>query len=164
MATRTNVVEKARRTGVTHSNHVAAIHVLAAKLKLTEDDYRAVLRELTGGKSSCSQMEPRQLQAVREHLDARVRAAGLDTGARSARRLSSASFEKKKAAASPKERKAWALWHQLGRDGLVANTSAQALNAWVERQVGVSALQFCTSAQLDTVIESLKLWQERGGR
>ena len=50
---------------------------------------------------------------------------------------------------------------QLGRDGLVQNTSAQALNAWVERQVGVTALRFCTSAQLDTLIEAAKAWQGR---
>ena len=72
-------------------------------------------------------------------------------------------FAKAKAAASPRERKVWALWHQLHRDGLVNNPSRAALDAWVERTVHVSALRFATAAQLDTCIEALKSWQQRGG-
>ena len=56
----------------------------------------------------------------------------------------------------------WALWNQLARDGVVHNTNAAALNAWVERTVHVSALRFANSVQLDTLIEALKAWQERG--
>ena len=73
-----------------------------------------------------------------------------------------AKFDQLKANASPKERKVWALWHQLGRDGVVHNTSAAALNAWVERTVHVSALRFANDAQLDALIEGLKAWQLRG--
>ena len=72
------------------------------------------------------------------------------------------SFAASKAQASPKERKVWALWNQLGRDGVVHNTSATALNVWVERTVHVSALRFANSAQLDVLIEALKAWQQRG--
>ena len=139
---------------------VAAIHVLKAKLQLADDDYRALLRQLTG-KASCSQMNERELAGVRAHLAALAERMGV-APARS-QRLSQAQFERAKTAATPKERKVWALWHQLGRDGLVHNTSAQALNAWVHRQVAVSALGFCTGAQLDTLIEGLKAWHERGG-
>lgn len=55
----------------------------------------------------------------------------------------------------------WALWHQLHRDGLVHDTSAAALNAWVQRTVHVAALTFATGPQLDTLIEALKSWQQR---
>ncbi len=139
---------------------VSAIHVLKGQLRLTDDDYRALLRQLTG-KDSCSKMAPREHAAVRAHLAGLAQRMGV--GKAPARgRLSHEQFERSKRLALPKERKAWALWHQLGRDGLVANTSPQALNAWVQRQVGVSALAFATDAQLDTLIESLKAWQERG--
>ena len=37
------------------------------------------------------------------------------------------------------------------------------LNAWVQRTVHVSALAFANAAQLDTLIEALKAWQQRGG-
>ena len=56
----------------------------------------------------------------------------------------------------------WALWNQLARDGVLHNPSRAALNAFVERTVHVSALRFATSAQLDTVIEALKAWKDRG--
>ena len=45
---------------------------------------------------------------------------------------------------------------------MVHNTSAAALNAWVERTVHVSALRFANDAQLDALIEGLKAWQLRG--
>ena len=34
------------------ANHIAAIHVLKAKLRLTDEDYRALLKHLTGKGSS----------------------------------------------------------------------------------------------------------------
>ena len=137
---------------------VAAIHVLSHKLKLSDDDYRALLRQLTG-LGSCSAMNPRQLTAVRTHLAGLVERM---EGKPAQRRLSSEAFERVKRQALPKERKVWALWHQLHTDGLIANASKQALNAWVQRQVAVSALDFATDKQLDTLIEGLKAWQERG--
>ena len=65
--------------------------------------------------------------------------------------------------ASPRERKVWALWHQLHRDGVVRDASARSLRGFVERQTGgVSDLRFCNAVQLDAVIEALKDWQRRG--
>ena len=72
------------------------------------------------------------------------------------------SFAQTRAAASPRERKVWALWNQLHRDGVIQNHSAPALNAWVKRQVGVDALRFCNAAQLDSCIEGLKAMHARG--
>lgn len=141
------------------SIHIAAIHVLKSKLGLSDDDYRALLANLTG-KTSCKDMTLAQQRTVREHMQGLAERMGVAQPTRR-RPLSQAEFDQVKQQASPKERKLWALWHQLGRDGLVQNTSAQALNAWVERQVGVTALRFCTPAQLDTLIEAAKAWQER---
>ena len=73
-----------------------------------------------------------------------------------------AGFEARYQAASPRERKVWAIWLDMARRGLVHNKSAQALDAFVQRQTGVSALRWCSAAQLDAVIEALKLWQKRG--
>ena len=141
-------------------NHIAAIHTLKSKLGLSEDDYRALLSNLTG-KTSSKDLQPAQLVAVRDHMQGLAVRMGVAQPTRR-RPLSQAEFDQVKKQTSPKERKVWALWHQLGRDGLVQNTSAQALNAWVNRQVGVSALRFCTSAQLDTLIEAAKAWGARG--
>ncbi|MEO8121680.1 MAG: regulatory protein GemA [Rhodoferax sp.] len=143
------------------ANHISAIHVLKSKLALMDDDYRALIRTLTG-KTSSKDMTQAEQQQVRDHMQRLAERMGVAQPTTRKRPLTGEQFTQAKQAASPKERKAWALWHQLGRDGLVTNTSAQALNAWVTRQVGVSALRFATAAQLDTLIEALKAWHERG--
>ena len=144
----------------TGPNHLAAIHVLKSKLRMQDGDYRALLLQLSG-KSSSKDMTGAQRAAVRTHLQQLAERMGVAQPTRQ-RPHAAAKFDQVKAAASPKERKVWALWHQLGRDGVVHNTTAQALNAWVERTVHVSALVFATNAQLDTLIEALKAWQLRG--
>ena len=142
------------------ANHIGAIHVLKAKLRLSDDDYRALLKGLTL-KTSSKDMSPAEQQKVRDHMQGLAERAGVVQPTRR-RPMPAARFAKSKADATPKERKVWALWHQLGRDGVVRDTSPQALNAWVQRQVGVSAMQFATGPQMDTLIEALKAWQQRG--
>ena len=142
------------------ANHIAAIHVLKSKLQLTDDDYRALLRNLTH-KTSSKDLSDKERQAVRDHMQQLAERAGVAKPLR--RHTPARTFAQAKAAASPRERKVWALWNQLGRDGVVRDTSAKALNAWVARTVHVSALAFANGAQLDTLIEALKAWQQRGG-
>lgn len=142
------------------TDHIRAIHVLKGKLSLSDDDYRALLIQLTGHSSSKA-MTQAQRRTVREHLQRLAAHMGIEQPATRQRPLADAQFAQAKAAASPRERKVWALWHQLHRDGLVDNPTAAALNAWVKRQVGVDALRFCTGPQLDTLIEALKAWGER---
>ena len=138
------------------ANHTAAIHVLKSKLQLTDDDYRALLRSLTQ-KTSTKDMSDRERQQVRDHMQGLAERAGV---AKPLQRRAT-TFAQRKAAASPRERKVWALWNQLHRDGLVRDTSAAALNTWVLKMVGVSALAFANDAQLDILIEALKYWQQR---
>ncbi len=142
------------------ANHTAAIHVLKSRLQLTDDDYRALLKNLTH-KTSSKDLTDKERQAVRDHMQQLAERAGVAKPLR--RRATGRTFAQAKAAASPRERKVWALWNQLVRDGVVHNPSAAALNAWVERTVHVSALRFANSAQLDMCIEGLKAMQKRGG-
>ncbi|RGE46981.1 regulatory protein GemA [Comamonas testosteroni] len=137
------------------TNNIAAIHTLKSKLQLSDDDYRALLSNLTG-KSSSKDLTPQQREAVRDHLQGLAEKAGVATPVR--RR----SFSRSKAAASPRERKVWALWHQLYRDGKLRDNSAKALDHFVQRTVGVTALRFANSEQLNTLIEALKSWEVRG--
>ncbi len=140
------------------ANHIAAIHVLKSRLQLSDDDYRALLLSLTQ-KTSTKDMTDKERQAVRDHLQNLGERMGVVKPGR--RRAPARTFAQAKAEASPRERKVWALWHQLHRDGLVHDTSPAALNAWVQRTVHVSALAFANAAQLDTLIEALKAWQQR---
>lgn len=138
------------------ANHLAAIHVLSGKIGLSDDDYRALLLQLTGQRSAkaCSEAQQRQ---VREHLQRLAEKLGVAQP-----RASADAFAARQAAATPMERKVWALWHQLGRDGVIANPSGAALRAWVKRQTGMDDLKFCNWAQRAQLIEALKQWQERG--
>ena len=108
------------------ANHTAAIHVLKSKLQLTDDDYRALLRNLTH-KTSSKDLSDKERQAVRDHMQNLAERAGVAKPLR--RRATARTFAQAKAAASSRERKVWALWNQLHRDGLVHDTSAAALNA-----------------------------------
>lgn len=137
------------------TNNIAAIHTLKSKLQLSDDDYRALLSNLTG-KTSSKDLTPQQREAVRDHLQGLAVRAGV---AQPMRRRNN--FAQSKAAASPKERKVWALWHQLYRDGKLRDNSAVALDSWVQRTVGVTSLRFANSVQLDTLIEAAKSWQAR---
>ena len=143
------------------TNHTAAIHVLKGKLQLQDDDYRALLVQLTG-KSSSKGMTTSEQAHVRDHLQRLAERMGVAQPTTRRRPLTREQFDQVKKAASPRERKVWALWNQLHRDGVVHNPSRAALNAFVERTVHVSALGFANSAQLDTLIEALKEWQKRG--
>ena len=138
---------------MSNTNHIAAIHVLKAKLQLSDADYRALLNALTA-KSSTSDMTPAQRQQVRDHMQRLAERAGLAT-------KGSGPASAKRKAVSPRERKVWAMWNALKRAGHIENNSEQALNAWVKRTVQVDALGFCTGPQLDTLIEALKRWEDR---
>ncbi|QIL81775.1 regulatory protein GemA [Diaphorobacter sp. HDW4A] len=141
------------------TNHIAAIHTLKSQLQLSDGDYRALLLNLTG-KSSSTDMNQAERTKVRDHMQSLAERMGV---ARPGRRGSwnGQQFARSKAIASPRERKVWALWLQLHRDGMVDNTSRAALDAWVTRTVHVSSLRFCTPAQLNTCIEALKEWHSR---
>lgn len=137
------------------ANHVAAIHALKGKLRLSDDDYRVLLHQLTGHTSSkdCSAA---QQQQVRDHMQRLAERMGVADAGRRAR------FQESYKQATPRERKVWAIWKDMGRRGLVQHANGQALDSFVYRQTGMSALRFCTPAQQDGVIEALKLWQRRG--
>lgn len=142
------------------TNHIAAIHVLKSKLQLSQDDYTTLLTSLTG-KESSKDMTHAERTKVRDHMQRLAERTGVASPTRRGA-MNGHEFAKSKAAASPQERKVWALWHQLHRDGRITDPSRAALDAWVERTVHVTALRFCTPAQLDTCIESLKAWIKRG--
>ena len=52
------------------ANHISAIHVLKARLRLTDEDYRALLKHLTGKSSSkdCTAEQQRQVVPARPHI------------------------------------------------------------------------------------------------
>lgn len=135
--------------------HIAAIHTLKSKLAMSDGDYRLLLMQLTG-RSSSKDCTPAQQRTVREHLQY---LAGLIGVAGSVVGVKKPKSEPEPL--SPREKKIWALWYALHKRGIIASASAAALRAFVKRQTGCDAMRFCTTAQLDIVIEALKAWQRR---
>ena len=150
-------------------NHIAAIHVIKGQLKLTVDDYRALLQQLTG-KDSSKGMTDTELQKVRSHLSGLAHKMGVGKPQTVSTHQQHKPGEVTRTGygrfgtfkvASPKERKVWAMWHDLGSKGKLDNPSNQALQAWVKRQTGVDQMRFCSDKQMNELIESLKLWAGR---
>ncbi len=150
-------------------NHIAAIHVIKGQLRLTVDDYRALLQQLTG-KDSSKDMTDTELLRVRAHLSQLAEKMGVSKPRPLPTHQQHKPGETTRTGygrfgtfkiASPKERKVWAMWHDLGAKGKLDNPSGNALNAWVKRQTGVDQMRFCSDAQMNGLIESLKLWAGR---
>ena len=83
------------------ANHTAAIHVLKSKLRMTDDDYRALLQTLTG-KSSSKDMTEAEQRAVRDHMQALGERMGVVQAASQRRPLNAAQFDRLKKRPAPK--------------------------------------------------------------
>lgn len=140
------------------SDHIAAIHVLKSQLRLSDDDYRALLVNLTG-KTSSKDCTLAQRDQVRKHMEHLAERMGVARPRRDDRRADQQRGYAQRA--RPLERKVWALWYALGRAGKLDSPTPAALQAWVRRQWCVDHVRFCSDEQLHSLIESLKLW---GGR
>lgn len=154
-------------------NYVAAIHVLKGLLQLSEDDYRALLAELTG-KRSCTAMSPAELALVYTHFEKQARRSGVQTDQKapakggSPRRKPTAGRELETAV----HRKLRALWWALADAGAVTRPLSpaecgHAVEAWAKRQINgtplgpLDAMRFANNAQLQKLVEELKAWGRR---
>lgn len=133
--------------------HYAAVNIIKNQMRMSDSDYRALLMHLTG-KQSLKQMSIRQLNQVRDHMNKLAEKMGVA-------QTRSKAWQQNYERASPMERKVWALWGDLRRRGVIRDSSARALRAWVQRQTDAADLRFCTDAQLSNLIEALKEWEVR---
>lgn len=140
------------KTGLTKPKLIQLIHIAKSQLHLDEDTYRAMLTAQTG-KNSTKNMTLTELRTVFEHL----KTVGFKTtpakGTNLKQETNMANDDQSKLI-----RHLWLSLHDLGE---VKNPSEQALAKYVERQTGISALQWLTIPQASTVIESLKKWEMR---
>ena len=135
------------------ANHIAAIHVLKAKLRLTDEDYRALLLHITG-RSSSKDCTPYQQRQVRRHLQQLAERAGVATPyvpRAGGRPVTDRSDE------ASKVRALWLFLHELGQ---VRDPSESALLAYTRRVVHVDALEWSARDRWK-LIEGLKDWAMR---
>lgn len=133
------------------ANLIKLIHVAKTKLQLDDELYRDIL-ESTTGKTSSKLLTPAQLEAV---LD-RLKQLGFEVESKDKTGV-------KNLASDAQSKLIRHLWLQLYEAGQVRNGSEQALAKFVEKRVGVSALQFLSSQSADMIINHLRQWCKRCG-
>lgn len=143
---------------------ISAIHILKTELKLSEDDYRALLQQLVG-KQSCKDMTDAELQVVNTHMGKLSKRMGTAKPVPAAKRPH---------ADKPQLRKLAAMWWALADIAVVTRPDSphdcmKAVEAWAKRQAGgwklgpIDSLRWASSEQLNKLIEELKAWGLRVG-
>jgi phage gp16-like protein len=125
---------------------IAKVHVAKKEMGLLDDDYRAMLIEVTG-RSSSADCTVAELRKLVEHMKAK-------------------GFQPKKASSAadhPFAKKARAMWISLYHLGAIDNPSEQALEAFARRQLGCMKMQWANQAHGYKVVEALKAIAERNG-
>jgi hypothetical protein len=154
-------------------NHIAAIHTLKSLCKMSDPDYRALLRTLTispvhpQGIDSSKAMSLVQQAFVRAHMDKLVVRMGVAQAKPAF--VPNPKFTRQRAvgkrsdsdAADERWAKARTLWTQLAQAGKVQVDTDAALLAYVKRQTQLEAWRFLNGYQINMVIESLKRWAAR---
>ncbi|MGY3873475.1 gp16 family protein [Aeromonas dhakensis] len=138
------------------------VQVGRRELGLDEEEYRALLEQVTGVRSAKG-MSASKLDAViiaMKGLGFKVKG-----GAQVAGRRSPPSSAKVQA---PEVRKLRAIWITMKQDGLLHDGSEDALGSFIRRMtasanggVGISRAEWLTSFQAERVLEALKKWHIR---
>lgn len=156
MATAANRASANAAAGAAHE--IKLIHIGRGALGLDDETYRAMLANVTGGKTSSKALTPTERQAVLQHMKARGFTLKPKAG-------STAAAEDAWQHA-PQMRKLRAMWYLLAEGGHVdrpADAAAcnAAVQAWAVRQLGSQAfshLRFASGDQMNDLVEAMKKW------
>lgn len=129
---------------------LAQVHIARKSLAMEEDDYRAVIEQVTGRKSAkdCTDRELSEVVARFEEL-------GFRPFGRPVKRRAMGT--------SKTVRKARAMWISLYQLGAIVDGSDVALEAFGHRQLGVQRLQWANEREGFKLIEALKAIGTRYG-
>ena len=131
---------------------LAKIHLAKKDLRMSDDDYAAVMLCVSKGRtSSAGELDVRERGQVLEHF----KRCGWKPKPRN-----SGAYSRPVAADSAEARKVRALWLMLHELGQVRDPSERALGSYCKRVLKVDALQW-TDGQIWRLIESLKDWAMR---
>lgn len=141
---------------------LAKVHIAKKELGLSDDNYRAIMRRVTGKASSgvCSDIELHQLLSEFKRLgwkpktSSAARASSPKSGNRFSGEEDAQNIFKK--SGKPHVRKVFALWSDLARSGALTDGSRTALQAFVQRQTGIASPEWLTAPQANQVTEGLK--------
>ncbi|EDM3689341.1 regulatory protein GemA [Salmonella enterica subsp. enterica serovar Infantis] len=132
------------------SKIIQLIHIAKNQMGIDADTYRQMLLSITGV-TSTSTMNPGQLNKVLAAMKAKGFVVKPSSKARTTRQLAN----------YPQARKLRALWLEMYAQGIVRDSSEEALRRWVKRETGVDGLQWLEPGMASLCIEKLKKWQKR---
>lgn len=131
------------------SKIIQFIHIAKSQMGMDTDTYRQMLLSITG-KTSTSDMNPGQLNKVLAAMEAKGFVVKPSYKARTTRSLAS----------YPQAKKLRSLWLEMYAQGIVRDSSEEALRRWVKRETKVDGLQWLESDKASMAIERLKKWQK----
>lgn len=149
----------------TAAQEIKLIQIGRRALQLDEPTYRAMLANLTGGKTSSKALSEAERKAVLTHMKAR--------GFVVQPRADSPAAAEQGWQRAPQMRKLRAMWYLLADGGHTARPADMAacnvaIEVWAKRQLinhsaPLAALRFATGPQMDKLVEALKAWCARLG-
>lgn len=145
---------RAPSRGAARAAQIKLIHVARRELLMSDDEYRDLLHTMFGVRSSAT-LDSRERKA----LLTRFRSLGWQyrPSQPKQRELHRSTDD----AAADRWSMARTIWAQLHRAGAVRVDTDAALMSYVTRQTHVEHWRFLSTIQINTVIESLKRWQQR---
>lgn len=132
---------------------IKLIHVAKGQLMLGDADYRALLANASGGKTSSKALTLAQLETVLRHMKAQGFVVTRKAGGLPVRDAA--------AGVDGQIRKIRALWLDLHRLGAVRDPSETALAKFCKRMTGVDYHGWLGTDKASDVIEHLKQWRHR---
>ena len=127
---------------------LAKIHIAKAQLHLDDDQYRDIVRRITGKDSAAKCRYSQLVDLINE-----FKVLGWKTPHKK-------SFRPTKQSAI---KKIYALWGELQKLGAVQTTDKTALDAFVKKYTGIDNVQWLLPFQQQKIIEILKQWIKRLG-
>lgn len=124
---------------------IRVLHMAANRAGLADEEYRLILRDAAGVRSSKEVRTREQYEAIRRVF----RKLGVDIPG----------WKRKAKTTDRQMAKAYALWCSLHKEGKVADKSWQAMESWIKRQF--AGQDILTGAQKSHLIEMLKMWLDR---
>ncbi len=137
---------------------LARLHIARKELGLDEETYRAALQRIAGASSARDLSD----EAI-ERVLAEFRRRGWRPGKARPARSSRGGRRWRPPAKHAHQRKVWALWGELKRQGVWRDPNPASLVKFVRRLTGVDDPDWLTPAQSNKVIEALKDIGHRAG-
>ena len=135
---------------------VKHIHVLLNLIGVSDQDYRARLRE-DYGVSTCKKLSSVQAAKLIKSMEAIAKGMGIDTGRRRRRR----EWKRRPGMATPAQlRKIEAMWADVSRQK-TPGEKRKALGAFLEKRFGVSDLAFVTHEMPGKIIHTLEVMKKQ---